>query len=144
VICLLDVNVLIALLWPAHQSHQKVQQWFAQNARHGWATCPMTEAGFIRIVSNPAFSRRPVSPRDAIAVLSASLAHPAHNFWTEDVSVSDALLQFGGRLLGHQQVTDAYLLALAIRKKGRLVTLDDSLSALLPEQTPSRSSITLL
>ena len=79
-----------------------------------------------------------------MAVLSGSLAHPAHNFWTEDVSVSDALMQFGRRLLGHQQVTDAYLLALAIRKKGRLATLDDSLSALLPEQGPSRTSIALL
>lgn len=130
---LLDVSVLIALLWPYHDAHEKVQGWFAQNARQGWATCPITEAGFVRIVSNPAFSRRPVSPQDALLVLRGSLEHRAHEFWSDDLRVSDALAQFGRRLLGHQQVTDAYLLALAIRKKGRFVTLDSSIRSLLSQ-----------
>jgi toxin-antitoxin system PIN domain toxin len=141
---LLDINVLIALLWPPHEAHARAQRWFAQNARHGWATCAMTQAGFVRIVSNPIFSRRAVSPRDALEVLSGSLQHPAHHFWTEDVGVTEALAQFGRRLLGHQQITDAYLLGLAIQKKGRLATLDASLSSLLSDQSAARSRLVLL
>jgi toxin-antitoxin system PIN domain toxin len=142
--CLLDVNVLIALLWPPHEAHARAQRWFAQNARHGWATCAMTQAGFVRIVSNPIFSRRAVSPRDALEVLSASLQHPAHHFWTEDIGVTEALAHFGRRLLGHQQITDAYLFGLAIQKKGRLATLDASLSSLLSEQSAARNRLVLL
>jgi len=142
--CLLDVNVLIALLWPPHEAHARAQRWFAQNARHGWATCAMTQAGFVRIVSNPIFSRRAVSPRDALEVLSGSLQHPAHHFWTEDIGVTEALAHFGRRLLGHQQITDAYLLGLAIQKKGRLATLDTSLSSLLSDQSTARSRLVVL
>jgi uncharacterized protein len=142
--CLLDVNVLIALLWPPHEAHARAQRWFAQNARHGWATCAMTQAGFVRIVSNPIFSRSAVSPRDALEVLSGSLQHPAHHFWTEDIGVTEALAHFGRRLLGHQQITDAYLLGLAIQKKGRLATLDASLSSLLSDQSAARSRLVLL
>jgi uncharacterized protein len=142
--CLLDVNVLIALLWPPHEAHARAQRWFAQNARHGWATCAMTQAGFVRIVSNPIFSRRAVSPRDALEVLSGSLQHPAHHFWTEDIGVTEALAHFGQRLLGHQQIADAYLLGLAIQKKGRLATLDTSLSLLLSDQSTARSRLVLL
>ncbi|MGB9071883.1 MAG: TA system VapC family ribonuclease toxin [Terriglobales bacterium] len=141
---LLDVNVLIALLWPPHEAHARAQRWFAHNADQGWASCAMTQAGFVRIVSNPAFSRRAVSPRDALEVLSGSLQHPAHHFWTEDIGVNEALAHFGRRLLGHQQVTDAYLLGLAIHKKGRLATLDASLSSLLSEQSAARSRLVLL
>jgi toxin-antitoxin system PIN domain toxin len=141
---LLDVNVLIALLWPPHEAHARAQRWFAQNARHGWATCAITQAGFVRIVSNPIFSRRAVSPRDALEVLSGSLQHPAHHFWTEEIGVTEALAHFGRRLLGHQQITDAYLLELAIQKKGRLATLDTSLSSLLSEQSAARTRIVLL
>jgi uncharacterized protein len=143
-ICLLDVNVLIALLWPAHEAHAKAQRWFAENAQQGWATCAMTQAAFVRIVSNPAFSRHAVSPRDALVVLSGSLDHPAHRFWTEDISVPDALAQFGPRLLGHQPISNAYLLALAIRKNGRLATLDDKLSSLLPDETTAHVRLVLL
>ena len=141
---LLDVNLLIALLWPPHEAHARAQRWFAHNARQGWATCAMTQAGFVRIVSNPAFSRHAVSPRDAAEVLSGSLQHPAHRFWIEDLEVTEALAQFGERILGHQQVTDAYLLGLAIHKKGRLATLDASLSSLLPEQSTARTRLVLL
>ena len=142
--CLLDVNVLIALLWPPHEAHARAQRWFAKNADQGWATCAMTQTGFVRIVSNPIFSRRAVSPRDALEVLSGSLQHPAHHFWTEEIGVTEALVHFGRRLLGHQQIADAYLLGLAIQKKGRLVTLDASLSSLLSEQSAARTRLVLL
>ncbi|MFY9843459.1 MAG: TA system VapC family ribonuclease toxin [Terriglobales bacterium] len=142
--CLLDVNVLIALLWPPHEAHGRAQQWFARNADAGWATCAMTQAGFARVVSNPAFSQRGISPQDALEVLGGSLRHRAHHFWTEDIGVAEAVGQFERRLAGHQQITDAYLLGLAIHKKGRLATLDSSLASLLPEQSAARSKVVLL
>lgn len=142
---LLDVNVLIALLWPAHEAHGRAQRWFAKNADQGWATCAMTQAGFVRIVSSPAFSRRVVSPRDALEVLQGSLLHRAHRFWAEDIGVTEAVARFGRRLLGHQQITDAYLLGLAIHKRGRLATLDSGLAGLLPSAAASeRAAVVVL
>jgi toxin-antitoxin system PIN domain toxin len=141
--CLLDVNVLIALLWPQHEAHVRAQRWFAKNADQGWATCAITQAGFVRIVSNPAFSRRIVSPPDALRVLQGSLQHRAHQFWTEDIGVVETLAQFGRRLSGHQQITDAYLLGLAIHKKGRLATLDSSLGSLLRDDSDAKKRLVL-
>lgn len=141
---LLDVNVLIALLWPAHEAHGRAQRWFAKNADQGWATCAMTEAGFVRIVSNPAFSRRVVSPRDALEVLDGSLQHRAHRFWTEDIGVAEAVAHFGRLESGHQRITDAYLLGLAIHKKGRLATLDSSLMSLLADGSNAKRSVVLI
>ena len=141
---LLDVNVLIALLWPPHEAHARAQRWFAKNGDQGWATCAMTQAGFVRVVSNPAFSRHAVSPRDALEVLHGSLQHRAHRFWTEDIGIEEALAHFGRRVNGHQQITDAYLLGLAIQKKGSLATLDGSLASLLPEPSAARTRLVLL
>ncbi len=142
--CLLDVNVLIALLWPPHEAHGRAQRWFAKNAEQGWATCAMTQAGFVRVVSNPAFSSRGVSSRDALEVLQGSLQHRAHQFWTEDIGVGEALGRFGRRLLGHQQITDAYLLGLAIHKKGRLATLDSGPASFLPLDSTAKNALVLL
>jgi uncharacterized protein len=144
VTCLLDVNLLIALLWPVHEAHKKAQRWFAANADHGWATCPITQAGFVRIVSNPALSRGSPSAKEALAVLAGSLEHHAHRFWAEDIGVPEALAVSGQRLVGHQQVTDAYLLGLALHKKGKLATLDSSLPELLPLGSSARRSIVLV
>jgi len=141
---LLDVNLLIALLWPAHEAHDKAQRWFAENADYGWATCPITQAGFVRIVSNPSFSRRSSSPKDALRILAASLEHRAHRFWAEDIGVQDAFAISGQRLVAHQQVTDAYLLGFALHKKGRMATLDSSLPELLPVGSSARRSISLV
>ena len=142
--CLLDVNLLIALLWPTHEAHTKAQRWFVQNAHHGWATCAMTQAGFVRIVSNPVFSRRSTSPTDALTVLTGSLNHPSHRFWTEDITLADALAYCGKGVVGHQQVTDAYLLGLAIHKKGKLATFDSSISSLLPKESAAIGHLVLI
>jgi uncharacterized protein len=142
--CLLDVNVLIALLWPPHEAHLRAQRWFAKNADRGWATCAITQAGFVRIVSNPAFSRHAVSPQDAMQVLEGSLQHRAHRFWADDIGIAEAVVSTGGRLLGHQQVTDIYLLGLAIHKKGRLATMDVGLAAMLPKRSAAEGRIELL
>ena len=127
---LLDVNVLVALFWPAHASHVNVQEWFSHNSRRGWATCPLTEAGFVRVVSNPAFSRDAVSPAEAARVLEASVKHRYHRFWPDSIEYPEAVRHIGATMTGHRQVTDAYLLGLAIRNNGRLATLDQGLLSL--------------
>jgi uncharacterized protein len=132
---LLDVNALIALAWPGHEAHERVQVWFARNASTGWATCPFTQSAYVRILSNPAFSPRAVSPQDALRGLTISLKHPAHRFWAADVGFGDAVRPFQGRLVGHKQVTDAYLLGLALQKRGKLATLDETLGALLDPES---------
>lgn len=141
---LLDVNVMVSLLWPDHEFHTRAQRWFTRNAEQGWATCVITQAGFVRVVSNRAFSGRAVPPQDALEVLRGSLQHPGHRFWKEDLGVTEALAQFGRRLMGHQQITDAYLLALAMHKKGRLATFDTSLSSLLPDTATAKAHLEVL
>lgn len=131
---LLDVNVLVALMWPAHESHARAQEWFARNARRGWATCPMTQAGFARIVSNPSFSPDAVSPPEAVRLLAANLELRQHCFWPDDLTLARATEGFRKNLTGHRQFTGAYLLALAIHHKGKLATLDRSIAALLPPE----------
>lgn len=141
---LLDVNVLIAMAWPTHQAHEKVQEWLARHAREGWATCPLTQTSFVRILSNPAFSPNALTPGDALTLLQTNLAHPAHRFWADDVSLEEALEPLTHRLAGHQQVTDAYLLGLTIEKKGKFVTLDRGVRTLLPDRSPERDSVVLI
>jgi uncharacterized protein len=142
--CLLDVNVLIALMWPAHEGHQRAQHWFRQHAVEGWATCPLTEAAFVRIVSNPAFSSDAPEPREAVDILGANLKHPHHRFWPDDVGFVKAVQPFAKKLAGHKQVTDAYLLGLALHKKGKLVSLDRGILDLLPEKSRERELVIVL
>ena len=123
---LLDVNVLIALSWPEHVSHDAAQRWFSKNAHRGWATCPITQNGFIRILSNPAFSRNALTPQQALAILESNIAHPDHRFWPDDLSPVYALSNAKG-ITGHRQISDAYLLALAAHHRGTVATLDGAL-----------------
>ena len=132
---LLDVNVLIALMWPAHESHAQVQNWFSRKSRQGWATCPFTQAAFVRIITNPAFSRDAVTLLEAVKLLGANLNHASHRFWADEISFVQATQPFARRLAGHQQITDAYLLGLAMHKRGMLATMDRALLALLPEKS---------
>jgi toxin-antitoxin system PIN domain toxin len=130
---LLDVNLLIALAWPSHVHHVLAQNWFANNCRAGWSTCPITQTGFVRISSNPKFIDGAVTPREAITLLSTVTASEDHTFWSDDLNVADTQLLPVSHLLGHQQVTDAYLLSLAIKHNGKLTTLDQGVSALIPD-----------
>jgi toxin-antitoxin system PIN domain toxin len=135
---LLDVSALIALAWPTHRAHSRVQAWFSRNARQGWATCPFTECGFVRIVSNPAFSPDFLTVPEAVRLLTLNVNHPTHRFWADVLPVEDAVRHFQGRLAGHNQVTDSYLLELAIHNEARLATLDERLATLLdPKGTDS-------
>lgn len=130
---LLDVNVLVSLMWPAHINHGRAQEWFAKYSKNGWATCPLTQASCVRILSNPSFSSDAVTPQEAIKLLTANLKHPSHQFWPDDVSFVEAVQPVQKQIVGHQQISDAYLLSLAIHRKGRLVTMDHGISALLPK-----------
>ncbi|MGC2481470.1 MAG: TA system VapC family ribonuclease toxin [Candidatus Sulfotelmatobacter sp.] len=129
---LLDVNVLIALAWPEHRQHSLVRAWFGKNRAKGWATCPLVQAGFVRILSNPAFSSHSVAIPEAVEALRVSLGDDAHQFWPDSISFPDAVGLLRGRISGHQQVTDAYLVALAIRHRGKLATLDRRIVQLSP------------
>lgn len=138
---LLDTNLLIALLWPSHEQHDAALNWFTRHRGKGWATCPVTQAGFVRIVSNPAFSRDAVQPREATQILSANTAAKDHSFWPAELPFAEAVAFAGVRLLGHQQVTDAYLLGLAIRRGGVLATLDHRIAALTEPRSAERKAL---
>ena len=140
---LLDVNMLIALAWPSHVHHQAAHAWFGKHSTEGWATCPVTQCGFVRISSNPAIIREAVTPRQAMDHLGQIIQQKGHVFWPDDIGLLDALMPTQ-LLVGHRQVTDAYLLGLALRRKGRLVTLDAGLAALLPARSPQREALCLV
>lgn len=127
---LLDLNILTALLWPTHEHHDAAHRWFAARAGAQWATCSLTQLGFVRIVSNPAFSRDALAPVEALSLLAGNLTHAGHEFWSESLQVPSAVKAVESSLQGHRQLTDAYLLALAHRRKGVLATFDRGLRAL--------------
>jgi toxin-antitoxin system PIN domain toxin len=120
---LLDVNVLIALVWPSHVHHGLAQTWFSERRTAGFCTCPLTEIGFLRISSNPKFTRKAVLPAEAIALLQRIKAMSEHEFWADDLPVNVAL-GGGEGIVGHRQITDAYLLALVRSRGGILATFD--------------------
>jgi toxin-antitoxin system PIN domain toxin len=127
---LLDVNTLIALVLEDHVAHKAVKRWFQQTGFRSWVTCPWTEASFVRIVSNPRFSEPALDISEALEMLEIVTRLPGHRFWPMDISFTDAVAPFIEKLFGHQQVSDAYLLGLTLKKKGRLVTLDRAIQAL--------------
>jgi toxin-antitoxin system PIN domain toxin len=126
---LLDVNVLIALVDAQHINHEAAHDWFAPNARHGWATCPLTENGLVRIVSNPKYPNGVASPAVALDLLRGLTSIDGHGFWEDNVSLTDETLFLTGSLLSSSHVTDTYLLGLAIKHGGRLATFDKRLSS---------------
>lgn len=128
---LLDANVLIALAWPQHVHHSKAHEWFEKVGGKSWATCPLTQVAFVRISSNPKIIPDAVSPREALAVLAKIIERGSHNFWSDAIAPVDAGTFASLALVGHRQVTDAYLLALAQHHKGRLATFDKGVSELL-------------
>jgi toxin-antitoxin system PIN domain toxin len=131
---LVDVNVLIALAHEDHSAHEKVKRWFRGVSGLRWATCPLTEAGFVRVISNPAYQQPALGLAEVLAMLAAFRALPGHQFWAIDFGFEEALTPFAERFFGHQQVTDIYLLALAVRNKGKLVTLDQGFVSLAGDE----------
>ena len=131
-VALLDVNVLVALAWPSHVHHETAQGWFRNNQRAGWATCPLTQSGFVRVSSNPRVIDEAKTPREAIRLLEQIVALPHHVFWRDDVALARSKFVAPERILGYRQVTDAHLLAVALRHGGRLATFDEGLRAIVP------------
>jgi uncharacterized protein len=124
VAALLDVNVLVALFDREHVLHPAAHEWFAKHRDRGWATCPLTENGLVRILTNPLYSGRRTTVPDAVARLSAFRASGDHEFWPDTVTLcAEGAFAFA-HVRGHRQLTDVYLLALAVERAGRLATFD--------------------
>jgi len=130
---LLDTNLLIALAWPQHIHHAAAHGWFRKVGRKGWATCPLTQLAFIRISSNPKIIPQAVAPREAAKMLTRITELSGHHFWSDEVAPVRAAVFDSLALVGHRQVTDAYLLALAQHNRGKLATLDGGVAELIRE-----------
>ena len=118
---LLDVNVLLALSDPMHLHHEVAHRWFALGSKASWATCPLTENGFVRVASHPSYPNRPGDAPVVVSLLRQLCALEGHSFWFDTVSIRDL---HPDASLTHNQVTDAYLLALAVAQGGKLATFD--------------------
>jgi uncharacterized protein len=127
---LLDLNVLIALADHRHDHHQVARNWFVSGGKENWGICPFTEAGFLRVTTNLTYRPGPHSFERAIAVLQSLKGLPGYQYWEMKDSFVDLTAPFAPRITGHQQVTDAYLLGLAIKEDGVLVTFDRGLKYL--------------
>jgi uncharacterized protein len=127
-VALLDVNVLVALFDPAHVHHEAAHAWLGTNRRHGWATSAMTENAFVRVLSNPAYPGSRTTLEDAAIRLRTFCDDRRHVFWTDSVSVREDGRFRWNHVQGHRQLTDIYLLVLAVAKQGRLATFDSSIS----------------
>lgn len=126
---ILDVNVVIALLDPDHAFHERAHSWWNGNQKAGWASCPITENGVVRIMSHPAYSPKThFSAGELIGRLRTFVEHSDHEFWADDVSIRDETALAADRIHGARQITDLYLLALAVRHRGRLATFDTSIA----------------
>lgn len=139
---LLDVNVLVALTLPDHVHHKAAHAWFAKCTE--WATCPITQAGFIRVSCQPAVTKRLVPVYEAIQILGVSLTRTKHHFWHQTTQVASLPRDILQRIMGPQQLTDALLLDLAIRHKGALATFDKRIETLLPAGSSYRSHLAVI
>ena len=124
---LLDINLLLALMDPMHVHHEPSHQWFAENGQQAWATCPLTENGFIRIAGHPNYPNRPGDITAVFSILRQLCEAAGHYFWPEDLSILDILTP--DSIITHNQITDIYLLGLAVHNKGKLATLDRRIPA---------------
>lgn len=136
-IYLLDVNLLLALSDPMHAHHDIAHHWFEATGRQAWATCPLTENGFVRIASHPKYPNRPGDVATVLSILREFCAVEGHHFWPEDVSLRELLLP--GAVITSGQITDIYLLGLAAQNSGKLATLDQN----IPVTTVQRGAETL-
>ena len=121
---LLDVNVLVALIDPAHVQHDAAHDWFAKHGKKAWATCPLTQNGVMRIVGHARYPNSPGTPAAVAQIMLGLCALPGHVFWPGDISLLDTKKLDASRILSSAQVTDSYLLALACAHGGKLATFD--------------------
>ncbi len=142
-VSLLDVNTLVALAWPNHVHHEPAHRWFAEHHTHGWATCPLTESGFVRVSSSPLATPEARRPGEAVLLLRKIVELPHHTFWTDAVSLARSEEIRLETITGHRQVTDLHLLLLVIANGGRLVTFDRGVEQLLPSGVGSEALVVL-
>ena len=139
---LLDVNVLISLLDADHSLHARATQWFASHARGGWASCPITQNGCMRIMSHPSYPNA-LSVRAVMERLADASTSTFHEFWPDDISLLDAKVADFARIYGPRQLTDLYLLALAVRHNGQFITFDASVSLDAVRRAEKKHLVTL-
>lgn len=134
IVRLLDVNVLLALQRPSHDAHRRVYEWFRREGQKAFSTCSITQTALIRLMTNPLLSERKTEPREARRLLDELTQWKGHTFLPADVGFLEATKPFHEKIHGHRQVTDAYLLGLAIHEKGTLVTLDKAIRHLAGDE----------
>jgi uncharacterized protein len=127
-VALLDVNFLVALFDPDHVHHDIAHDWFADHRTSGWATCPLTENGLVRVLSNPKYGSTVMQVPAVLERLGMFKASGHHHFWADTVSLNDTSLFKPAHMRGYRQLSDIYLLGLARKNRGRLVTFDRSIS----------------
>ena len=139
---LLDINVLIAMFDPDHVSHEPAIAWFAKHAKAGWASCPLTQNGCIRIMSSPSYAN-PQPVQALVRRLAEACAESIHEFWSDAPSLLDSAVFDATRIHGPRQITDVYLLGLAVRNGGRFVTFDARI-ALQAVRTATEKNLVVL
>lgn len=127
---LLDTNILIPLLWPNHTSQVKVLKWFRANAESSFATCSLTQAGFLRITTTPAAMKVVYKLHEAKQLLFECTKRPGHKFLQTNISIFEAMAPFEKRMQGAKQITDAYLLGIARHHGAKLATFDKAIKSL--------------
>jgi uncharacterized protein len=127
---LLDINILLGIAWEDQQAHQTVFPWFKGLGEQCFATCAITQAGFVRISNSARMTKQPVPIKSALELLNLLIDVPGHEFWPIDIGIQEATAAFVDKLFGPLQLTDAYLLGLAIANDGVLVTRDQAIPQL--------------
>jgi toxin-antitoxin system PIN domain toxin len=135
---LLDVNVLLALVWPRHESHDAAHAWFAKSGHKAWATNPLTQLGVLRLLTNPVVSQGAVSAVAALEAVGEATRHEGHEFWPLNREMTIGLKALAARFEGHRQWTDAVLLWQATERGGVLVSFDAGVRALAPQDAGGR------
>jgi toxin-antitoxin system PIN domain toxin len=144
VVVLPDVNVLVALAWSLHVHHEAAHTWFAQRFDHRWATCPLTQSGFVRVSSNANVIPAAKSPREALVALEAMLARTGHVFLSDEISIADRQWIAVDKLVGYRQITDAHLLGVALEHGAQVVTLDRAMVNLVPAGFDAARSVAMI
>lgn len=141
---LADANALIAPCWSAHVHHDTVLAWFNRHAKAGWATCALSQAGCVRVLSRPAMGEAASTVAELAQALAHYLDHPAHRLLPLDFDFAEVLARCAGGVVGHRQLTDAYLLTTATRAGMKLHTVDSGVRALLAGEAERMAHIELL
>ena len=140
---LFDVNVLIALLDKNHDKHTTVSNWLGSHIQQGWASCPLTQNGCVRILSQPKYPNS-LGIADAVERLRSAVSTPYHRFFADDISLLDDAVMDSGSLSGPKQITDTYLIALAVEHSARFVTLDNKQLPLATVKKASEESLVVI